>query len=170
MSKSPKVTPLADPVVASKMSERFLNSSIEFLEASNRTCSPRLHEGAFVSSIVPAVVCAAFAVELGFKAIYIAEKQAATEGHELHKLFETLPDHVQVKIMDAVPTPSYPKFEQQRTFKEALEAENDTFVTWRYSCEGGADLTSDFSFLQQLAKVAQSIAAEYLAIAQSRPV
>lgn len=35
-----------------------------------------------------------------------------------------------------------------------------------YSCEGVADLTSDFGFLKQLAKVAQSIAAEHMATAR----
>lgn len=166
MSRKPKVAPLADPVVVSKMSERFLNSSIEFLEASNRAFSARVHEGVFVSSIGPAVVCAAFAVELGLKAIFIAEKHATTEGHELHTLFVSLPEHVRQRIKEAVPTPSYPMLEQQRTFEDALKAENDTFVKWRYSCEGVADLTSDFGFLKQLAKVAQSIAAEHMATAR----
>jgi HEPN domain-containing protein len=160
-----KEASLLEADAAVEMGVRFLRSSKEFLETATRAFPARVDEEFFVTSAVPAVVCVAFAVELGLKAIFVAERKAKTNSHELHGLFTLLSEDVQQKIKAAVPPPSYPKYDPPRTFEDALRAENNTFVEWRYSCEGGKDLTADFAFLNKLAEVVQSVAVDRLASA-----
>lgn len=160
-----KEAPLLETDAAVEMGVRFLRSSKEFLEAATRAFAERVDDEFFSTSTIPAVVCVTFAAELGLKAIFIAEYKAKTTGHELYQLFISLPEDVQQKIKAAVPAPSYPKNDPMRTFEDALRAENNTFVEWRYSCEGSKDLTTDFAFLNKLAEVVQSVAVERLASA-----
>lgn len=76
------------------------------------------------NALVPSIVCLAFSIELGLKAIILATK-SSVKSHKLVELFNLLSDEDQnVVIRNAV-------YDNQR-FDEQLSEVSNAFVEWRY--------------------------------------
>ncbi len=76
---------------------------------------------------VPAVVCLAFAAELGLKSLLLSERNRKA-GHELKPLFDALGAVTQDEIISYTHT-------QTESFHEYLEHVSDAFIKWRYIYE-----------------------------------
>jgi hypothetical protein len=98
--------------------------------------------------MVPGVVCVAFAIELGIKAIALAEG-AQPKGHELDKLFGTLsaPEQNAIKESLGLPDPD---------FQKELKAAAGAFVEWRYIYEATETVSANLAFLQSFSTAVQS--------------
>ena len=76
------------------------------------------------NALIPGVVCLAFSVELGLKAVILAAQPSAT-GHKLEALFGLLTPEDQASVIQ------HSGYERQR-FELELEAVSNAFVEWRY--------------------------------------
>ncbi|MBI5006441.1 MAG: hypothetical protein HZB95_04875 [Nitrosomonadales bacterium] len=87
------------------------------------------------TSIVPFVVNSAFAIELYLKAL--GKKHHVTlRGHELLKLYKTLPRTALVEIEEAIPRCAKERrLGNSPNFVEYLKELNSAFVDWRYIFE-----------------------------------
>lgn len=132
-----------------------------FLIASKRADETRVIDGdKFERVIVPAIVCAAFSVEVGLKAIILAEGKEA-HGHHLDKLFAELSAESQRQITSAITVSDYPKREGVvPTFDDAIQKIRGAFVDWRYIHEKKDWMEIDYNFLLQLAEAVQDVAAK----------
>lgn len=144
------------------LSRNFLELSRQFLVASKRAGEEKVEEDVFVHAQIPAIVCVAFAIELGLKAIIILEEHKKAWGHELDVLFCKLSSESKAAIESVVQVPIYPRYVPPRTFMDVLEAHSKAFEDWRYSCEGIKKLIADNDFLRNLAQQVQSVAAGML--------
>lgn len=151
------------------MARRFLNSSRQFVIAAERAGETKFAEGIVEKAVVPEVVCLAFAIELGLKALILLDKRRTVRVHELDVLYRRLSPGLRKAIEAAVPVPAYPRYVSSRTFKDVLEEHSRAFEEWRYVCEGGADLTADLSFLASLAKQVQAIADQRMSLISAMP-
>lgn len=149
---------LVDPVAEKA---HCLQNAQQFLDASVRCGREHVADGGLPMSLpVPAVVNAAFAVELAFKALLLGQlKQGdpAPEGHKLDELFRKLSPADQASLRTAVMAPTYPKPAQPSTdpFLEALGGHAKAFVDWRYVHEGtSGGLAANLPFLASLATAA----------------
>jgi len=98
--------------------------------------------------LVPGVVCTAFSIELGFKAL-IARTTPPPRIHDLKKLFEKLPQEIQDRVVTACsPT--------RATFDSSLAAIANVFEEWRYVYEQQT-VQLDMAFLQRLADTVYTI-------------
>lgn len=120
--------------------------------------------GPLVTPYVPAVVNAAFAVELAFKAILLGPLKKGDpppKGHGLVDLFDQLLPGTQASLRANVEPPNYPKPAQpaQDPFLGALTQHDLAFVEWRYVHEeAGASLAASVPFLTRLAEAAIAVA------------
>jgi hypothetical protein len=91
-------------------------------------------------SIVPFIVNAAFAIELYFKAL--AKKHDTTlKGHELLKLYGSLPQKALIEIEVAIPKCANNRKLVSPNFVGYLKELNNAFVDWRYIFEkSGAEI------------------------------
>ena len=125
------------------------NSSRSFHLAFQRALEQRqTGPGQVEVLMVPAVVCAAFAIELGVKAIALA-KGAQPRGHELDKLFGTLDAAEQNGIKALVGL-------SDTDFQKELKAAAGAFVEWRYIYEATGTVSANLAFLQSLSSAVQS--------------
>lgn len=100
--------------------------------------------------MVPAVVCGAFSIEIGFKAIILQEGGNAT-GHELSKLFDKVSPALQDLIVKEVGL-------DLSVFSVELNKISNVFVEWRYIYEKDfAQIGIDF--LGKLAAATQKASA-----------
>lgn len=106
--------------------------------------------GQFQWPMVPAVVCAAVSIEIGFKAITLSEGSTAS-GHELAKLFKKLSPAAQDLIVKEVGL-------DRAAFTVALDSVSNAFVEWRYVFEKNSAQV-DMGFLTKLANATQTTAA-----------
>lgn len=126
------------------------NSSKSFYLAHGRCMEQRPLSAQQVQVLlVPAVVCAALSVELGFKALILANQRAET-GHALNKLFAVLPEDLQDAIVSAVGI-ARPEFDK------SLGLAANAFVDWRYIYEKTEDVHLNLEFLRTLADVTQQV-------------
>ncbi len=95
---------------------------------------------------VPSLVCYAFSIEVGLKALSVFEGGKATRGHDLKKLFRALSPKLQAQI---VRDTGYPKF-----FDSDLDLVHDVFDVWRYVYENHP-VDTDLGFLQRFAAAVQ---------------
>src|SRR6266545_5508221 len=93
--------------------------------------------------LIPGVVCAALSVELGFKALVLADQSAAT-GHRLDELFAILPARTQDAIVRDIGV-------NRSQFEKSLELVANAFVAWRYLYEKTSNVHLDLEFLSRLA-------------------
>jgi len=77
---------------------------------------------------IPAIVCLAFSVELGFKSILIAERKAPPRDHDLHRLFYLLSGQSQANIRESLSR-------YAKEFDSLLESMRTAFEDWRYIYE-----------------------------------
>jgi hypothetical protein len=96
---------------------------------------------------VPAVVCAAFSIEIGFKAIIMSEGNTASQVHELAKLFKEISPAAQDSIVKEVGL-------DPAAFTAGLESASNAFDQWRYYYEKGS-LQANLNFLAKLANATQ---------------
>jgi hypothetical protein len=143
--------------------ERTNNTAKAFLIASKRADEMRVIDGnKFERVIVPATVCAAFSVEIGMKAIILAEGKKAY-GHHLDSLFAELSPESQSQITSAITLSDYQKREGVTpTFGDAITKIRGAFVDWRYIHEKEDWTEVDYSFLMQLAQAVQDVAAKVI--------
>lgn len=125
----------------------------------------------------PSVVCLAFSIELYFKDLYDAiqmEPPRGKDGHSLLKLFEGLPEEVQVEIFShgeigtqnpwvVFGSPFAPKSSTKNKgvtdlFMYEIAAISNGFTDWRYSHEGKrAALHYNGGFALALVKAVKSV-------------
>ncbi len=124
--------------------QQIKNTALSFLTAADRCFEKRpLPTGQFQMPLVPAVVCAAFGIELCLKAIITIEKGKAT-GHELLKLFIKLSPQSKAAIAAALSL-------QEKELRQKIGSISSAFVEWRYIYERDS-ANIDPEFLQQFAK------------------
>ena len=122
-------------------------SSKSFFLAFQR-CMPRrlLPGGNFESSLVPAVVCAALSIEIGFKAIVLKARREVSE-HALAPLFIAMPADEQNSIVKRVGL-------DLAVFNARLSSVSNSFAGWRYIYETNyAEI--DIHFITNLAHATQ---------------
>lgn len=102
--------------------------------------------------MVPSIVCLAFAIEVGLKAIAFASNSPAS-GHRLDKLFEALPEADRKKVL-------FHSGVEESSFAQNLELVANAFVEWRYIYEQRGVMTISEQFLQMLWFAVETVAAE----------
>jgi hypothetical protein len=102
--------------------------------------------GQFQMPIVPAIVCIAFSIELGLKALALGEGRNL-RGHKLADLFNQLAPARQANLVAAA---GYIRGD----FDSALLEATDVFVDWRYVHEQESS-EANLGFLQALAGAVQ---------------
>ena len=123
------------------------NSSRGFYLAFQRCMEERLLPSNKVEVLlVPAVVCAAFSIELGFKTLLLRAGRSAC-GHNLQDLFNKLEPATQNAIVGAVGI-------ERQEFDASLKAVCDAFVGWRYLYER-AVMNIELAFVSKLATATQ---------------
>ena len=106
------------------------------------------------NAIVPAVVCLAFSIELGFKAILVGCGKPS-EGHKFVELFEKLPDEIQAEIRRLV-------VGDDGDFENSLRPVSNAFVEWRYIFEETGSHSINVDFLSKLHDAVAQIAEKYV--------
>ncbi|MDO9219767.1 MAG: hypothetical protein Q7T90_01960 [Thiobacillus sp.] len=130
------------------------NTAFSFLTAADRCFEMRpLPNGQFQMPLVPAVVCAAFGIELCLKAIISIEKGKAT-GHELHMLFIKLSPQSKATLATALSL-------HEKELQQKIGSISSAFVEWRYIYEAdSASINTDFllRFSRATARLLESLA------------
>ncbi len=127
------------------------NLSSSFFLAFQRCLEARqLPNGQFQMPIAPAIVCAAFSIEIGFKAIILGEGNTAT-GHNLSELFKKISSARQDLIIKEVGL-------DRTVFTDALDLVSHAFIEWRYIYEKDS-ATVNTDYLTKLANATQKAAA-----------
>ena len=124
--------------------QQIKNTASSFLLAADRCFEMRpLPNGQFQMPLAPAIVCAAFGIELYLKAIITVEKGKAT-GHELLKLFVRLSPQSKAALATELSLP-------EKELLQKLSYISGTFVEWRYIYETQT-ANIDTEFLRQFSK------------------
>jgi hypothetical protein len=130
----------------------------QFLVAALKCLPPGLPNGVWEGPVGPGVVCAAFGVELWFKALHCAAHpdKPVPAAHDLLKLFKSLPLDVRDEVAAAC---NYSLDE----LANALAIDAGVFITWRYAYEHGMGaegpvkaLEADVRLLLELARACES--------------
>ncbi|MFG5408175.1 hypothetical protein ABXN37_08700 [Piscinibacter sakaiensis] len=98
--------------------------------------------------VIPSIVCIAFAVELGLKALLYREArpiQKGKSGHSLVALASEIPNDVRVRLVATLGI-------DDARFSEALAFDDRSFEKWRYAHEFDEGISADNEFLHRLAK------------------
>jgi hypothetical protein len=106
----------------------------------------QLSNGQIQFLVVPAIVCAAFSIELGFKAL-VLQSGGSVSGHNLEKLFSALETPTQQQIVSAVGV-------AKEEFNSSLAEASNAFVEWRYIHEQEY-ANANNEFLSRLSKATQ---------------
>jgi len=106
---------------------------------------------------VPSLICYAFSVELGLKALALFEGKAPRWGHDLKDLLSDLSPGVQARIVAETRTQG----ERPTFFDQQLEIVRDVFDVWRYIYEKGHTVDTDLGFLQRLAAALEKVLREF---------
>lgn len=106
---------------------------------------------------VPSLICYAFSVELGFKALALFEGKAPRWGHDLKDLLSDLSPGVQARIVAETRTQG----ERPTFFDQQLEIVRDVFDVWRYIYEKEHIVDTDLGFLQRLAAALEKVLREF---------
>ena len=111
---------------------------------------------------MPTLVCYAFSIEIGLKALALYEKgKAPRNEHDLRKLFTFLPAALQGRIVrDTEIIPEAPLAPDPKRFESDLDLVRRIFVDWRYIYETGL-VDTDLGFLQRFAAAIQGVLKEY---------
>lgn len=108
----------------------------------------RINPTQFQMLLIPGVVCSAFSIELGMKAILLSNGKPP-KTHNLVKLFELLPSAIQDRVVGACA-------KTRKEFGTSLESAAKLFEEWRYVYE----LEEPQIDIQFLTKLADSIRLE----------
>jgi len=124
------------------------NSSASFFLAFQRCMEQRsLSDGTIQWPVGPAIVCAAFSIEVGLKTLILKASGSLPGGHELAALFGKLSLPLQNAIRARLAL-------TESDFNSSLLAANRAFSEWRYVYECQA-ASSDIGFLDMLARAIQ---------------
>ena len=142
-------------ISARKIAEAARGQSRVFFLAARR-CNEfeRLPSGRLRFLFVPTLVCYALCIELGLKALTLYEIGKAPRGHDLKKLFSTLPRALQARIVDDTGADA-------KRFESDLDLVRNVFEEWRYIYEKGHAVDTDLGFLQRLATAIQKVMTEF---------
>ena len=99
---------------------------------------------------LPAIVCGAFAVEVAMKALLELHGKPS-KGHDLIKLYNKLPAHLQMQIRDGTCL-------SENDFLHELANAKSAFEDWRYFYEDKNFLIVNVDFLGKIAAVTIAIA------------
>ena len=134
-------------------SEIALRISRSFLEAHVR-CAEERWGGSLQSKaeLVPAIVCIAFSIEIGLKAILNAEGKRVS-GHNFQPLFDSISEECRTLIVRNT------GYESTRFHSELTDASN-AFVEWRYIYESNQDKSASVQFLMLFAHAIHKVADE----------
>lgn len=123
--------------------------SSAFFLASER-CLTEKNDGEICQSIilVPGIVCLAFSIELGLKAILALQDQP-TKGHNIFELFSKISPEKQLQIIERI---GLGKDEFDIKLKKAA----DVFTQWRYVYEH-EQVEASLGFLDNLARSVQNL-------------
>lgn len=102
----------------------------------------RISPTQFQMLLIPGVVCSAFSIELGMKAILLRNGKPP-KTHNMAKLFELLPSEIQNRVVGACGKP-------RKEFDTSLECAARLFEEWRYVYEL-EEPQVDIEFLTKLA-------------------
>ncbi len=97
---------------------------------------------------MPALICAAFGIEVGLKALLASFGVEQQREHNLRKLLNALPANVRSEIVADV-TFSYPDYEVQLSNAERA------FVVWRYFYESKEQIEVNILFVGALGAAVQ---------------
>jgi hypothetical protein len=123
--------------------------STSFFVAFRRCMEPRpLAANQMEIPVAPAIVCAAFSTELGFKTL-IMQAGGNARGHKLDELFNQLPKPSRNSIVAELRL-------NEDDFREALRNVSNAFVEWRYVYEQDR-IQIDLGFLQRLSEATQHV-------------
>ena len=105
-----------------------------------------LPDGKIQWPVAPAIVCAAFSIEVGLKTLILREG-GSPHGHEVATLFGkvSLPAQNAIRRRTALP---------DADFDRSLDAANKAFAEWRYVYESQS-ASSDIEFLGKLGRAIQ---------------
>ena len=128
------------------------NSSRSFHLASGRCIEQRpIGPGQVEFLAVPAIVCEAFAVELGLKTLIMRKGGSKkVKGHNLAELFGKLFTSEQMALINAVGLP-------ETNFREELVSVSTVFEDWRYVFEASTQKTVNTQFLKTLSTAVQEM-------------
>lgn len=119
-------------------------ASAAFLEAYRRCNDPTIQQGQDLVMFIPAIVCAAFAAEVGIKALlFQAQKKAG--GHDLVQLFNRLPEENRAAIISRMRM-------EPAEFARNLASARLAFKEWRYFYEFQGEKMISLVFLANFAK------------------
>lgn len=131
--------------LATAVSDSFLSAYERCMNTTSVTeHSPQL--------LVPAVVCLAFSIEVGFKVI-LAREGCAMRLHPLFELYEKMKPETRQLL-------TYNTAMSQLHFDERLRKASTAFVDWRYIYENATTREVSIDFLLRLAYATKQITAE----------
>ena len=124
--------------------------SSAFLIAAKRSAETRIIGERFEAALVPAIVCAAFSIELGLKSLIHKESNIeCKKEHKLGVLFNKLSPTAQAKIAQIIKMPL-------TNLTEEINSVSNAFVDWRYVYEKPS-LSINLGFLTDLAAAVEHI-------------
>lgn len=127
--------------------EQAKHSARAFYLAFERCMEERPLSGGQIQSLaVPALVCAAFSVELGLKALLL-RKGHEIKGHNLAELFGALDQATQTRIATETGL-------VDAEFASSLREAGDVFDEWRYIHEEKEAKVASPKFLSAMARAA----------------
>lgn len=132
-------------------SEIALSISKSFLKAHDRCAAERFGEGLVSNAeLIPAIVCIAFSIEIGLKAVLISEGKQVS-GHKFQPLFDSISEGRRELIARNT------GYEATRFQSELCKA-NNAFVEWRYIYEMDGDRSVSAQFLMLFAHAIHKVA------------
>ena len=127
--------------------------STEFLVAANRASETKVVNDLFQVAMVPGIVCAAFSIEIGLKAVVHRETgRKASSTHKLDALFEEVSSDTQNKVANMLGM-------NLLALKEKLIGIGNAFVEWRYVYESDS-VAIDHTFLFGVANAVSNLSRE----------
>lgn len=128
------------------------NSSKSFHLASERCIEQRpLGPGQVEFLAVPAIVCEAFAIELGLKTLIMRKSNSTKiKGHNLAELFGKLFTSEQMTLVNKVGL-------SEIDFRKELVAASTAFEEWRYIFEASTQKSVNAQFLKTLSTAVQAM-------------
>ncbi|WP_139204143.1 hypothetical protein [Azotobacter beijerinckii] len=124
--------------------------SSAFLIAAKRSAETRIIDERFEAALVPAIVCAAFSIELGLKSLIYKESTVeCKKEHKLGALFEKTSPSTQNEIAKIINIPL-------ADLANKINLVSNAFVDWRYVYEK-TSMSIDLGFLTTLAAAVESV-------------
>ena len=113
-----------------------------WLAAARNLEQRRINPTQYQALLIPGVVCLAFSIELGLKAMLLSSGKPP-KTHNLFKLFQLLPQPIQGEVVAACGAP-------REAFDASLGTAANTFEEWRYIYEM-ENPNVDLAFMSALA-------------------